>query len=128
MLAAEAYANKLRKRIKAIRREIKAVKQGLGSVQAEAEEQDEVASENDVKDQQAPAQQVDLQRATMLNRLSALRAKQRELQARQSIFPCVLPQRSSSHVLSPGAFMHTHGFTMVRRTARVCYTHEQQHL
>lgn len=84
--AAEAYINKLRKRIKAIRREIKAVRQGLGSVQAEAEEQDDGAAQHDAIDQQAPAQQVDLQRATMLNRLSALRAKQRELQASHSIF------------------------------------------
>ena len=77
--AAEAYIQKLKKRIKAIKQEIKAVKLGLGSVAAEAQEEE--GNDADAAQQSVP-QQGDLQRATMLNRLTALRAKRDELQAR----------------------------------------------
>lgn len=58
------------------------MKLGLGSVAAEAQEEE--GNDADAAQQSVP-QQGDLQRATMLNRLTALRAKRDELQVRSGM-------------------------------------------
>ena len=77
--AADEQLHKLKKRLKAISKEIQAVEDGLNSVNAEASGQ----SDNDQpseKSLQQTNQQGDLQRAPMLERLSALEAKHAQLQ------------------------------------------------
>ncbi len=77
----DAQVHKLKKRLRAIGREVQAVEDGLNSVEAEAEgEPTEAPADADCL--QNTGRQGDLQRATMLARLSALLAKQSQLQVR----------------------------------------------
>lgn len=77
----DAQVHKLKKRLRAIGREIQAVEDGLNSVETEAEgEPTEAPADADCL--QNTGRQGDLQRATMLTRLSALLAKQSQLQVR----------------------------------------------
>ncbi|KAL3138902.1 hypothetical protein ABBQ32_005724 [Trebouxia sp. C0010 RCD-2024] len=77
----DAQTQKVKKRLRAIRREIQAVEDGLNSVQAEAGAEDAKEEPLDRPLQQSGLRQGDLQRATMLERLSALQAKETHLQA-----------------------------------------------
>ena len=77
-----AQAQKLKKRLRAIGREIQAVEDGLNSVETDAEGEPTEA-QTDPDGLQNTGKQGDLQRATMLARLSALRAKQSQLQVRR---------------------------------------------
>ena len=70
------------------------MKLGLGSVAAEAQEEE--GNDADAAQQSVP-QQGDLQRATMLNRLTALRAKRNELQARTGMLHTTSQSSSTMH-------------------------------
>lgn len=78
--AVDAQTQKVKKRLRAISREIRAVEDGLKSVQAEAGAGDGDHEPVDATVQSSGQRQGDLQRATMLERLSALHAKQSQLQ------------------------------------------------
>lgn len=78
--AVDAQTQKVKKRLRAISREIRAVEDGLKSVQAEAGPEDADAEPTDTTVRPSGQRQGDLQRATMLERLSALQAKQTQLQ------------------------------------------------
>ena len=78
--AVDAQTQKIKKRLRAVSREIQAVEDGLNSVQAEAGAGDADDERLDDCLQHSGQRQGDLQRATMLERLSALRAKQTQLQ------------------------------------------------
>lgn len=77
--AADERIQKLKKRLKAIRREIRAVEDGLKSVDAEANNQSGIDQPAEGSLQET-GRQGDLQRATMLERLSALEAKHAQLE------------------------------------------------
>ncbi len=77
----DAQVQKLKKRLRAVSREIQAVEDGLNSVEAEAEGEPTEAQAH-ADGLQNTGKQGDLQRATMLARLSALHAKQSQLQVR----------------------------------------------
>jgi len=70
--------------LRAVGREVQAVEAGLNSVEAEAEEEPTEA-QADADGLQNTGRQGDLQRATMLARLSALHAKQSQLQVRHFV-------------------------------------------
>lgn len=78
--AVEEQTQKIKKRLRAIRREVQAVEDGLKSVKAEDDLQDADQQPADMSMQHSGQRQGDLQRATMLERLSALEAKQTQLQ------------------------------------------------
>ena len=78
--AVDAQTQKVKKRLRAISREIQAVEDGLKSVQAEAGPEDADAEPTDTAARPSGQRQGDLQRATMLERLSALQAKKTQLQ------------------------------------------------
>lgn len=79
--------------MRAISREIHAVEDGLKSVQAEAGAGDADHEPADATVQSSGQRQGDLQRATMLERLSALQAKQTQLQVNEHA--CDVPADSS---------------------------------
>ena len=79
----DAQVQKLKKRLRAIDREIQAVEDGLKSVEVEADAESAEGASNEGA-LQSIGQQGDLQRATMLERLSALHAKQSQLQVRSA--------------------------------------------
>ena len=81
LVSEDAQVQRLKKRLRAIGREVQAVEDGLNSVEAEAEGEPTEA-QADADGLQHTGKQGDLQRATMLARLSALHAKQSQLQVR----------------------------------------------
>lgn len=89
----DAQVQKLKKRLRAVGREIQAVEDGLNSVEAEAEGE-ATEAQADADGLQNTGKQGDLQRATMLARLSALHAKQFQLQVRH--FMAVVSSLSAS--------------------------------
>lgn len=81
LVSENEQVQKLKKRLRAIGREIQAVEDGLNSVEVEAEGEPTEA-QADADGLRNTGKQGDLQRATMLARLSALHTKQSQLQVR----------------------------------------------